>query len=57
VHKYRDGIEKLLVSIIEKPEGWDAETISFARGLLSLLRDFKFMLRIYIFIDKLYYKQ
>jgi hypothetical protein len=42
VHEYREGIENILDSIIEKPEEWDAETIYSARGLLSLLKDFDF---------------
>jgi hypothetical protein len=41
VHEYREGIENLFVSVIEKPEEWDVETISVARGFLSL-RDFNF---------------
>jgi hypothetical protein len=39
VHEYREGIEKLLVCIIEKPEEWDAETISSARSFTSLSFD------------------
>jgi hypothetical protein len=35
LHGYRDGIENLLVSIIEEPEEWDIETISSAFRLLS----------------------
>jgi hypothetical protein len=42
VHEYREGIGNLLVSIIETPEEWEVETISSARGLLSLLRNFNF---------------
>ncbi|PNF40525.1 hypothetical protein B7P43_G08175 [Cryptotermes secundus] len=49
VHEYREGIENLLVSIIEEPEEWDVETISSARGLLSLLRDFDFNFMLKIF--------
>jgi hypothetical protein len=49
VHEYQEGMEKLLFSIIEKPEEWDAETISSAPGLLSLLRDFDFNLMLRIF--------
>jgi hypothetical protein len=42
VHEYREGIENVLGFIIEKPEDWEVETISSARGLLSLLKDFDF---------------
>jgi hypothetical protein len=49
VLEYREDTEDLLVSVIEESEEWDAETISSACGLLSLLRDFNFNFILKIF--------
>jgi hypothetical protein len=40
VQYHRTDIEKLFISVIENGNEWDSETVSTARGFLTLLRDF-----------------
>jgi hypothetical protein len=42
VQYQKTDIENLFISIIENGNEWDSETVSFARGFLTLLRDFYF---------------
>lgn len=42
VHHHKVDIENLFISMIENDNEWDSETVSSARGFLTLLRDFDF---------------
>ena len=50
VHGYKEDIASLLNSMIENPAEWDNDTISSARGLLYLLKDFDFNFFLEIFL-------